>query len=206
MNEIKLKVNHSNDNNDYPNFIDQFDHFIGVDWSMKNMSIARLTKNMIAPKVIDVQTDLSDLKHYLRNLIGAKILTIEETTSSHWLYVELYDYVDKIVICDPYRNRLLSEGPKNDKIDAGKLTLLLKNGLLKEVYHTTDSLYELRMLISAYNDLVGAGVRLQNQKSAIYRAENKSHKKDKIKIKNFILTQLDDNIENYYNKKKLYEV
>lgn len=65
------------------------------------------------------------------------------------------------------------------------------------------------MLVSSYNDLVGAGVRLQNQKSAIYRAENKSHKKDKIitknKIKKFILSQLEEDIEKYYTKKEEYE-
>lgn len=208
MNEDKIRLNDSKDNS-YPNFLEQYDHYIAIDWSMINMSIARLTKNMNQPKVIDVPTNLSDLKDYLSNLKGEKILTIEETTTSQWLYVELFAYVDKIVICDPYRNRLLSEGPKNDKIDAAKLSLLLKNGLLREVYHTTNSLYELRMLVSAYNDLVGAGVRLQNQKSAIYRAENKSHKKDKIitrnKIKNFILTQIDGDIENYHNKKEQYE-
>lgn len=33
-----------------------------------------------------------------------------------------------------YRNRLLNEGPKADPIDAAKLCLLLKAGLLKEVY------------------------------------------------------------------------
>src|SRR3990172_7093908 len=63
-----------------------------------------------------------------------KILTIEETTGSHWLYVELLESVDKILICDPYRNSLLKEGAKNDKIDARKLCLLLRSGLLKEVY------------------------------------------------------------------------
>lgn len=208
MSEDKIRVNKSKDNH-YPKLLDQYDHYVAIDWSIRNMSIARLTKHMNNPKVIDVPTNLADLKDYLNNLIGKIILTIEETTSSQWLYVELYDYVDKIVICDPYRNRLLTEGPKNDKIDASKLSLLLKNGLLKEVYHTTDSLYDLRMLVSSYNDLVGAGVRLQNQKSAIYRAENKSHKKDKIitkkRIKNFILAQIDDDIENYYTRKEEYE-
>jgi hypothetical protein len=208
MSEDKISGNQPNDNR-YPKLLDLYDHYIAIDWSIKNMSIARLTKNMNEPKVIDVPTNLSNLKDYLSSLNGNKILTIEETTSSQWLYVELFNYANKIVICDPYRNRLLTEGPKNDKIDASKLSLLLKNGLLKEVYHTTDALYDLRMLVSSYNDLVGAGVRLQNQKSAIYRAENKSHKKDSIRtksrIKNFILTQIDDDIENYYTRKEEYE-
>jgi transposase len=173
------------------------------------MAIARLGKKDLEPKIIDVPSDLKELKLYLSNLKGKRILTIEETTTSQWLYVELYDYAEKIFICDPYRNRLLSDGPKNDKIDAGKLCKLLKNRMMKEVYHSTNELYELRKLVSYYDDEVRAGVRLLNQKSSLYRAENKSWKrKEKIeesRINKFIVAQLDEKIESYHEKKKRYD-
>lgn len=208
MSKKKIMVKSTKDNS-YPDNIDQFDHYLAVDWSMINMSVARLTVKTKQPVVIDVPANLKNLKDYIKNLKGRKILTIEETTTSQWLYVELVDYLDQIVICDPYRNRLLSDGPKTDKIDSGKLCLLLKNGLLKEVFHTTDSLYDLRMLVSAYEDLVKSGVRLLNQKSALYRAENKSYKKDKLiegnNIKKFVLTYIDEGIERYLEKKDQYE-
>lgn len=188
---------------------DSYDHYIALDWSERNMAIARMGKKDIEPKVIDVPTDLKELKLYLTNLHGKKILTIEETTTSQWLYVELYDYAEKIFICDPYRNRLLSDGPKNDKIDARKLCLLLKNGMMKEVYHSTNELYELRKLVSYYDDEVRAGVRLLNQKSALYRAENKSWKKkeelESRHVNKFIVAQLDEKIESYEEKKKRYQ-
>jgi len=188
---------------------ESYDHYIALDWSERNMAVARMSKKDTEPKVIDVPSDLKELKLYLANLKGKKILTIEETTTSQWLYVELYDYADKIFICDPYRNRLLSDGPKNDKIDAGKLCKLLKNGMMKEVYHSTNELYELRKLVSYYDDEVKAGVRLLNQKSAIYRAENKSWKKkeeiEASRVNKFIVAQLDEKIESYQEKKKRYE-
>jgi len=208
MTKRKVTVKSTKDNS-YPDQIDQYEHYLALDWSMINMSIARLTKKMKHPVVIDVPANLKNLKDYIKNLNGKKIMTIEETTTSQWLFVELVDYLDKIIICDPYRNRLLSDGPKTDKIDASKLCLLLKNGLLKEVYHTTDSLYDLRMLVSAYDDQVRAGVRLLNQKSAFYRAEHKSHKKNESlkenEIKNFVLTCIDEGIASYHEKKDSYE-
>lgn len=208
MSKKKIMVKSTKDNS-YPDNIDQFDHYLALDWSMKNMSIARLTRKTKQPIVIDVPANLKNLKDYIKKLTGKKILTIEETTTSQWLYVELVEYLDQIVICDPYRNRLLSDGPKTDKIDAGNLCLLLKNGLLKEVYHTTDSLYELRMLVSAYDDQVRAGVRLLNQRSSIYRAEHKSYKEDKMQdingIKDFVLTNIEEGIELYRSKKESYE-
>ena len=113
-------IGKSKKNNSSLTITDSYDHYVALDWSERNMAIARMSKKDTEPKVIDVPSDLKELKIYLANLKGKKILTIEETTTSQWLYVELYDYSEKIFICDPYRNRLLSDGPKNDKIDARK--------------------------------------------------------------------------------------
>lgn len=99
------------------------------------------------------QSDLKELKEYLASLKGRNVLALEETTTARWLYLELVDHVDRLVICDPFRNRLLSDCPKTDKIDAGKLCLLLRAGLLKEVFHSSNDLYELRRFVSAYEDL-----------------------------------------------------
>lgn len=208
MNKSKIVVKSKKDNT-YPHNLEDYDHYLALDWSMKNMSVARLTKKMITPKVIDVPSNIRDLKDYLKQLNGKKILTIEETTTSQWLFVELYDQIDKILICDPHRNRLLSEGPKTDKIDAGKLCLLLRNGMMKEVYHSTSSLYDLRLLVSRYEDIIKSGVMLINQKSAIYRAKNKSHKKDNIvsenKIQKFVLRELEKEIDAYEIRKERFK-
>ena len=101
---------------------------------------------------------------------GKKILKIEETTTTQWLYAELKEYVDKILICDPFRNRLLREGPKTDKIDDSKLVQLLKANLVKEVYHSTDKFLCLSRVVSGYEDLFKASVRLMNQRYALLRA------------------------------------
>lgn len=103
------------------------------------MAIARMTTKSNKITAIDVPSDIEDLQAYLKNLKGTTIVALEETTTSQWLYAELKDYVDKIFICDPNRNKLLNEGPKTDKIDARKLVQLLKAGLMKEVYHCTDT-------------------------------------------------------------------
>lgn len=153
-----------------------YDHYIAIDWSQINMAIARMTKKSSKITARDVPSDIRDLQVYLKNLKGSKVLVVEETTTSQWLYAELHDYVDRIIICDPYRNRLLSEGPKTDKIDASKLVQLLKSGLIKEVYHSTDNLLYLRRLVSGYEDLVKAVVRLKNQRSALLRACGKRSK------------------------------
>jgi len=187
-----------------------YDHYIAIDWSIKNMAIARMTKKSNKITAIDVPSDIEDLQAYLKNLRGTKILAIEETTTSQWLYTELKEYVDRLFICDPTRNKLLNEGPKTDKIDATKLVRLLKARLMKEIYHSTDKFLYLRRVVSGYEDLVKAGVRLKNQRYALLRACGKNGN-EKIgstldfQGEQFVLKCLDRQIDAYEEEKGGYE-
>ncbi|MBU4078596.1 transposase [Patescibacteria group bacterium] len=187
-----------------------YDHYIATDWSIKNMAIARMTKKSNKITTIDVPSDVAELQTYLKNLRGTKVLVIEETTTSQWLYTELKDYVERIIICDPHRNKLLSEGAKTDKIDATKLVQLLKADLIKEVYHSTEKFLYLRRVVSGYEDLVKAGVRLKNQRYALLRACGKmGNEKEGTKLgsrgEQFVLKCLDRQIKAYEEEKKGYE-
>jgi len=186
-----------------------FNHYVAIDWAMSNMAIARMTEKSNEVHIIDVPSSIKELQVYLKNLRGAICLTFEETTTSQWLYTELNDYVDKIIICDGFRNKLLSDGPKTDKIDSGKLVKLLKADLLKEVYHTSNHFIELRKIVSGYEDTIKAGVRLKNQRSALFRAYNKNHKKE-LELDgdadSFVLQGFDENIDKYEHEKTRYLV
>lgn len=186
-----------------------YDHYIAIDWSAINMAIARMTKRSNKITAIDVPSDIKELQFYLKNLKGTKILSIEETSTSQWLYTELKEYVDEVLICDPYRNSLLSEGPKTDKIDATKLVQLLKAGLMKEVFHSTDKFIYLRRLVSGYEDLIKAGVRTKNQRYSLLRVCGKSgNEGNGFKLDSredqFVLEGLDRQIQNYNAEKKSY--
>lgn len=187
-----------------------YDHYIAIDWSGKNMAIARMTKKSNNIKTIDVPSNIVDLQVYLKNLQGSKVLVVEETTTSQWLFTELKDYVDRIIICDPHRNKLLDDGPKTDRIDASKLVQLLKSGLIKEVFHSTDKFVYLRRVVSGYEDLIKAGVRAQNQRYSLLRACGKRGSEG-IDIKldspedQFVLECLDRQIKVYEEEKNGYE-
>ena len=186
-----------------------YDHYIAIDWSVKNMAIARMTKKSNKITIVDVPSDVVELQTYLKNLRGTKILAIEETSTSQWLYTELEGYVEKILICDPYRNRLLGEGAKTDRIDAAKLVHLLKAGLMKEVYHSAEKFIYIRRVVSGYEDMVKAGVRLKNQRYALLRACGKSGKEKDINVgsqgEQFVLECLDRQIKAYEEEKNGFE-
>lgn len=186
----------------------QYDYYLAIDWAQENVAIAWMHSKSNIPKKEEMESDLKKIKEKIKTLRGEKILTIEETTTTHWLYVELKETVDRILICDPYRNSLLSEGPKNDKIDAGKLCLLLRGGMLKEVYHSLDEDYKIRKLVSTYEDIVKAGVRVLNQKSATYRALGLNVKNNKLPnedIYNYIERSHNKSIELYKEQKEEFK-
>lgn len=184
-----------------------FEHYIAVDWAQRNMAIARMTNRSSKITSVDVPSDVRELRFYCARLKGTKILTFEETTTAQWLYTELRPYVDEVLVCDPYRNRLLSEGPKTDRIDAEKLVRLLRSNMLKPVFHSGDEFIHLRKLVSGYQDLVKAGVRLKNQRSSLFRAVGKE--KDEMElnssIERFVLEGIDKAIAAYEEQKTRYE-
>ena len=184
-----------------------YDHYIGLDWAQSNMAIARMSKVLEKVHVIDVDADITELIFYLKNLKGKKILTFEETNTSQWLYTELRKYVDKIVVCDPYRNKLLSEGAKTDKLDAIKLVKLLRSDLLKPVYHSANEFIYLRTLVSGYEDSVQGYVRATNQRQAVFRSNGKNHLSDDLdnKSQKFVAKELEGQVEFFTQQRKRYE-
>jgi transposase len=184
-----------------------YDHYIAVDWAQTNMAIARMTASSSKIECINVASNLEELKNYLDRLRGKKILTFEETTTSQWLYVELRKHVDEILVCDPYRNHLLSDGPKTDEWDAKKLVELLRGGLLKGVYHSAEAFMDLRKFVSCYEDLVKSGVRLKNQRAALFRGQGQGKNQKRLSsfVETFALEGIDRGIKSYEEDKSRYE-
>lgn len=187
--------------------MDRYDHYVAVDWAQNNMAIACMSRGSDKIKTVDVKSDLGELKIFLSKLKGKKFLTFEETTTSQWLYVELKDYAEETLVCDPSRNRLLSEGPKTDKIDAEKLVTLLKAGLLKPVYHSGEKFFDLRKFLSGYGDMVKSGVRMKNQRDAILRGNGVAGPEEigPSSYDRFVLDGLDRGITCYEEDKRRYE-
>ena len=187
---------------------ERYDYYFALDWSMQSAALARMRWKSTRIRVQELAADVRVIRDYVSKFGGRRILCIEETTGTQWLYVELRDYFDRIVVCDPYRNRLLSDGPKTDKIDAMKLCQLLQMGSLKEVYHSIDSVYEIRKVVSAYEAWNKFGVRFQNQRSALYRSQGLNHKRDKLNGQNRYLEIIErgqnEAIALYREKKQEY--
>jgi transposase len=94
----------------------------------------------------------------------------EEVPRAAWLYDVLKPHVHELVVCNPRRNALLKEGSKSDKVDARKLSELLRAEMLRPVYHGENGLRTLRELARSYETISKDLRRVMNRLKALYRS------------------------------------
>jgi transposase len=139
-------------------------YFIGADVDSKMTELA-VEQNKQIVKRVRVPTTIPAIREILAGLDGRKSLTFEEGPMADWLYRNLKDCVDELVVSDPRRNRLISDdGDKDDPIDASKQAELMRGGFLREVYHSGSAeRVELKQWVGLYHDRVREAVRQINK-------------------------------------------
>jgi transposase len=139
-------------------------YYIGADVHCNNIEMAIMNRKRII-KRYSVPANISAIIQVLDTLNGKKYLAVEEGPMSGWLYRNLRQKVNKFISSDPRRNKLISsDGDHDDKIDAGKLAMLLAGGYLREVYHSDDdNRIKLKQWVTLYHDRVRDAVRNINK-------------------------------------------
>jgi hypothetical protein len=145
-------------------------YYIGADVHINNTELAIEQKGRIIARY-SVPTTIPAISAILSSFQGRKILAIEEGPMAGWLYHNLNQEVEKFVVSEPRRNKLItSEGDMDDKIDAAKLAALLRGNYLKSVHHTSDDhRAHLKHWINLYHDRVRDAVRDINKIRACCR-------------------------------------
>src|SRR5579862_6231180 len=144
--------------------------YIGMDVHKESISIAVM--NGFGKVVMEcvIETKASMILQLIHGLRGELYVTFEEGTWAAWLYDLLKPHVAKVVVCDPRKNALLKDGNKSDRVDARKLSDLLRAGLLKPVYHGESGVRTLRELSRSYLTASKDLTRVMNRLKAIYRS------------------------------------
>jgi len=139
-------------------------YYIGADVHSNNTELSIERNGQIVARH-GVPTNVRAIRQVLTVLQGRKHLTFEEGPLAGWLYRNLKDHVDSLIVCDPRRNRLISsDGDKDDRIDAAKLARLLRGGYLRPVYHSDDpQRVTLKRWVALYHDRVRDATRAINK-------------------------------------------
>src|SRR5215469_14930796 len=107
--------------------------YIGLDVHQATISVA--VKDASGKLVMEsvIETQAATILEFIRGIRGSLWVAFEEGTTAAWLYNVLNPQVAKVIVCDPRKNALLKTGNKNDRVDARKLSDLLRAGLLTPV-------------------------------------------------------------------------
>ena len=101
--------------------------YIGMDVHQASLSIAvrDATGKVVVESLIEMA---STILAFIRGIRGSLWITFEEGTSAAWVYDLLKPHIANLIVCDPRMNALLNGGNKSDRVDAQKLSDLLRAG------------------------------------------------------------------------------
>jgi len=144
--------------------------YIGMDVHQASISIAVRDANGKLVMESVIETKAATILECIRGIRGNLWVAFEEGTSAAWLYDLLKPHVAQVIVCDPRKNALLKTGNKNDRVDARKLSDLLRAGLLTPVYHGESGVRTLRELARSYLTVTKDLTRVMNRLKALYRS------------------------------------
>jgi transposase len=148
----------------------ELDKYIGID--VHSSSLVVNARDAFGKVIFQgtVPTNAEAILQCIGGLRGRLRVTFEEGTHAQWLYDVLRRRAQDVLVCDPRENRLIQDGSKGDRIDAGKLSHLLRMGALKSVHHDRHGTATLKELTRNYAAMVEDSVRVMNRIKAIYRS------------------------------------
>jgi len=145
-------------------------YYIGLDAHSTTSTFAVVDQNGDCILRDTVKTSEQSLAAVINKVNGERHMTFEESSISQWLYLQLKDKVDHLLICNPtYVAK--KQGAKTDFRDALHLAQELRTNHLQAVYHDTSHWMEIRTSVSGYLDIVEEIVRFKNRLKAVFRAE-----------------------------------
>jgi len=146
-------------------------HFIALDTHCGFSELAAVTQQGKLVRRDRCATNIPELRDAIERIRRPRFLTFEEGPLADWLARSLSCCVDRLLVCEPRRNRLVArEADKDDPLDALRLAELFRGGYLKEV-HQTLSLERslLKQQVCFYHDRVRERVRQGHQLVALFR-------------------------------------
>ena len=144
-------------------------NFIGLDVHSATFTMAHVNGRVKLGQVYHRPTSAKALIDVVGQIPGPKELVVEECHLAQWVKHSLERFVDKLIICDPQRNKWISQDDfANDQTSAIKLAKLLKGGYIKEIRHGDDANAELRSIFLHYYDLNHQIVRFKNKLKASF--------------------------------------
>lgn len=128
--------------------------YAGVDVGSKSFHLAATDPAGTVVRDQRYDTSRQNLLRSVEGFGGEVWVHLEASAMARWVRSVLRGHVARIVVSHPKTNAWIAKDPlKKDKVDALKLSKLLRMGEVHEVYYGTDDLGALKELVQHYDDV-----------------------------------------------------
>jgi transposase len=140
-------------------------HIIPLDTHCQSTEFGVMTRSGRLTHRGRCPTTVPALRAVIESVPRPRHVVFEEGPLADWLWRNLREIADEVVVCDPRRNHLIArDGDKDDAIDVEKLGQLYRGNHLRRVHHSdSEDRAFFKQLVSMYHRRVREAVRLGNQ-------------------------------------------
>jgi transposase len=137
------------------------EYFITMDTHCRTTDICIKTARGKLVRRERVSTGIPQLRTVIESVPRPRRVAFEEGSMAGWLYRNLKDQADELIVCDPKRNaHVAKDGDKDDPIDAEKLNDLYRGGFLKKVHQMEhEQQAAIKQVVGMYHNRVGHRVQ-----------------------------------------------
>lgn len=145
--------------------------YVGLDIHARTFTMAALNARGEIVFETRRETSCESLQETVGALAAPRWVVLEESTLASWAYRELLGHADRVVVAEPWHNRLIGEDEKlDDQAAARKLARLLRSDDIRPVYHTDQVERQVfKELVLLHGDVVKQTTRCKNRLTAKFQ-------------------------------------
>ena len=143
--------------------------YAGLDVHQAFSSISIRNGRGVVTARATVPTTASDLRAFFAKVRGRGHVACESGAMASWLVELLTTRFRRVIVTNARANRLLGMGSKHDRLDADRLSELLRVGAVAPVYVGDRHTRELRQAVAHYRRLLADQVTIVQRVRAIFR-------------------------------------
>jgi transposase len=146
--------------------------YVGLDLHWRTSSVCILDQQGREVKKTTLKGDWEQVLQWLdREVVGPYEICYEASCGYGVMYDKLLRRASRVVVAHPGKLRLIFACKrKNDRLDAAKLAMLLRAGLISQVYVPSADVRQWRQMINMRRELVAKRTRTKNQIRALLKS------------------------------------
>ena len=156
-------------------------YYIGLDIHKKTISYCVKDASGQVHREGTVRATRNELDGWVRTLPEPRIIAMEATIFTGWIYDHLLPQADQVKVAHPLMLRAIAAAKKkNDRIDAGKIADCLRCDFLPECHMASTEIRDRRRSLRYRHLLVRQMVQMKNRISGLLMETGVSHNKQRL--------------------------